>query len=118
MLKEETKMFKHSRTYLAIPPGATIKEMIDDRGISEAELARRMDENNAFTRDLIEGEVELDEKTAERLAQILGMNVRFWLGLERGYREKLAKVAEENAEDAKTEQTETSSRGIFAGIRA
>ena len=111
-------MFKHSKTYMAIPPGATIKEMIEGRGISEAQLAARIGESEPFVRQLIEGEVQLTDAVADKLAEVLGMNTRFWLGLERGYRENLAKVAEENAQEAKTEQTEASSRVLVVGIRA
>ena len=93
-------MIVHSRTYVAAPPGFTIKELIDDRGISEAQLAVRLGESEAFVQKLIEGETELTDDLAARLAALLGMNARFWLGLERGYREDLAKVAAENAQDA------------------
>ena len=93
-------MIVHSRTYVAAPPGFTIKELIDDRGISEAQLAASLDESEPFVQKLIEGETELTADLAARLAAFLGMNARFWLGLERGYREDLAKVAAENAQDA------------------
>ena len=75
-----------------------------------------LSEENAAA--LIEGDVELTGDVATRLEAALGMNTRFWLGLERNYREKLVKVAEENAEDAKTEQTEASSRVLVVGIQA
>ena len=32
-----------SRTYIAIPPGMTIKEILSDRGMSQKEFAIRMD---------------------------------------------------------------------------
>ena len=31
-----------SRSYIATPPGATIKEQLDDRGMSQKEFASRM----------------------------------------------------------------------------
>ena len=49
---------------------------------------------------MIEGDVELTGDVAVRLEAVVGMNTRFWLGLERNYREKLLKVAEENAHEA------------------
>ena len=97
--QEETKMFKHSRTYMAIPPGATIKEMIDDRGISEAQLAARLGESEEFVRQLIEGETELTDAVAGKLAEGLGMNMRFWLNMESYYREDLVNIDMENAQD-------------------
>ena len=86
-----------SKTYIATPPGATIKEMIDDRGISEAQLAASLDESEEFVRDLLEGEVELTAEVAARLEAALGMRASFWVDYERLYREKLNKVAAENA---------------------
>lgn len=32
-----------SRSYIATPPGATIKEQLNDRGMSQKEFAARMD---------------------------------------------------------------------------
>ena len=64
---------------------------------SKTQLAASLGESEVFVRQLIEGETELTADLVTRLATLLGMNVRFWLGLEQGYREKLAKVAEENA---------------------
>ena len=37
-----------SKTYIAIPPGATIKEQISDRKMTQKELAARMDIRNGF----------------------------------------------------------------------
>ena len=86
-----------SKTYIATPPGATIKEMIDDRGISEAQLAASLDESGEFVRDLLEGEAELTAEVADKLEAALGMRASFWVDYERLYRETLVKVAEENA---------------------
>ena len=97
--QEETKMFKHSKTYMAIPPGATIKEMIDDRGISEAQLATRLGESEEFVRQLIEGETQLTAEVAGKLAAGLGMNMRFWLNMESYYREDLVNIDRENAQE-------------------
>ena len=92
-------MFKRSRTYMAIPPGATIKEMIDDRGISEAQLAARLGESEEFVRKLIEGECDLTDEVAGKLEAGLGMNMRFWLNMESYYREDLVNIDRENAQE-------------------
>ena len=92
-------MFKRSKTYMAIPPGATIKEMIDDRGISEAQLAAKIGESEEFVRQLIEGEVELTDAVAGNLATVFEMRSSFWVDMERLYRDDLIKVAEENTRE-------------------
>ena len=109
-------MIQHSRTYVAAPPGFTVKEMIDDRGITEGQLAVRMGKDETFVRDLIEGEVELTQEVAQQLESELGMNARFWLNLERLYHEALAKVKEENANEAahKTKPTIRIQTGLVA----
>ena len=93
-------MIQHSRTYIAIPPGVTIKEMIDDREITVEQLAARLEESDTFVRDLIDGEVELTEQMAGKLETSLGMNTRFWLNLEHYYREDLINIDKENAQEA------------------
>ena len=87
-----------SKTYIATPPGFTIKEMMEDQGKSLQEFAHLMGLSEEDAAALIEGEAQLTDAVAARLEAALGMNTRFWLGLERNYREKLVKVAEENAQ--------------------
>ena len=93
-------MFKHSKTYMAIPPGATIKEMIEDRGISEAQLAAKLGESEEFVRDLLEGEAQLTAEVADKLEVALGMRASFWVDMESYYREDLVNIDRENAQDA------------------
>ena len=92
-------MVRHSRTYVAAPPGFALKEMIDDRAISEAQLAKLLGESETFVRDLIEGDVELTEDVAKSIEKAMDIPAHFLLNLERLYREDLVKVAEENAQE-------------------
>ena len=92
-------MVRHSRTYVAAPPGFALKEMIDDRAISEAQLANLLGKSETFVRDLIEGDVELTEDVAKNIEKAVDIPAHFLLNLERLYREDLVKVAEENAQE-------------------
>ena len=92
-----------SRSYIATPPGATIKEQLEDRGMSQKEFASRMDMSEKHISRLINGEVQLTPDMAYRLEMVLGLPARFWNNLEAIYREKLAKVEAENALDADKE---------------
>ena len=85
-----------SRTYIATPPGATIKEQLDDRGITQKEFAARMGMSEKHISKLINGEVQLTQETAARLEIVLGVPAKFWNDLEAIYREKLVKVNREN----------------------
>ena len=86
-----------SKTYIATPPGATIKEQLEYRGMSQREFARRMDYSEKFISQLINGQVELTPNTAHRLEMVLGVPSAFWMNLEARYREKLLQVEDENS---------------------
>lgn len=92
-----------SRTYIATPPGATIKEQLNDRGMSQKEFATRMDMSEKHISRLINGEVQLTPETAVRLEMVLGIPAKFWNNLEAIYREKIVKAEAENAMDADIE---------------
>ena len=85
-----------SRSFIATPPGATIKEQLADRGLSQKDFAFRMDMSEKHISKLINGEVQLTPSVARRLEMVLGVPSSFWLSLEARYRDKLAKVEEEN----------------------
>ncbi|MCQ2400756.1 MAG: HigA family addiction module antitoxin [Lachnospiraceae bacterium] len=86
-----------SRSYIATPPGATIKEQLNDRGMSQKEFAARMDMSEKHISRLINGDVQLTPDCAVRLEMVLGIPAEFWSNLEAIYREKLVKVEAENA---------------------
>ena len=88
-----------SRSIIATPPGATIKEQLKDRGMSQKEFAARMDMSEKHISKLINGEVQLTPEVAVRLEMVLGVPAKFWNNLEGIYREKLIKAEAENAMD-------------------
>ena len=88
-----------SRTYIATPPGATIKEQLNDRGISQKEFALRMDMSEKHISKLINGDVQLTPEMSIRLEMVLGVPAKFWNNLEAFYREKLIKAQAENEMD-------------------
>ena len=92
-----------SRTYIATPPGATIKEQLNNRGMSQKEFAARMDMSEKHISKLINGDVQLTPETAVRLEMVLGVPAKFWNNLETIYREKIVKVEAENSMDADAE---------------
>ena len=92
-----------SRTYIATPPGATIREQLEDRGMSQKEFAARMAMSEKHISHLINGSVQLTPEVANRLEMVLDIPASFWNNLEAIYREKLAKVEEENQMDADIE---------------
>lgn len=88
-----------SRTYIAVPPGATIKEQLDDRGMTQKEFAARMDMSQKHVCKLVNGSVQLTPDTAHKLELVLGVPASFWNNLESHYREQLVKATDENEMD-------------------
>ena len=92
-----------SKSFIAIPPGTTIKEQIVDRNMSQKEFAVRMGISQKHTSRLINGEVQLTIEMARRLEMVLGAPAQFWCNLESIYREKLANINDEDMLDADIE---------------
>lgn len=88
-----------SRSYIATPPGATIKEQLRNRGMSQKEFASRMDMSEKHISHLINGDVQLTFGVAYKLEMVLGLPAKFWNNLEAIYRDKLVKAEAENALD-------------------
>lgn len=88
-------MFPHSKNTIAVPPGATIKEQLEYRNITQKEFALRMGMSEKHISRLIHGKVELTSETALRLEYVFGIPAAVWNALEADYREDLARVKEE-----------------------
>lgn len=85
-----------SHNIIATPPGATIKEQLCDRQLSQKEFARRMDMSEKHISNLINGKVHLTPDVAIRLETVLGIPAKFWNNLEAIYRSNLLKAEIEN----------------------
>ena len=88
-----------SKNIIAVPPGATIKEQLKDRGMSQKEFASRMEMTTKHISQLLNGEVRLTPDVAVRLELVLGVPASFWSNLEATYREKVVKANAENNMD-------------------
>lgn len=89
--------------YIAIPPGATIREQLEQRGMPQKEFAQRMGYSEKHISNLINGKVELTTEVALRLETVLGLPMKFWQSLEAQFRESLARVNEELEMDKEKE---------------
>lgn len=86
----------HSKSVIAVPPGATIHEQLEMRGMTQREFAQRMGLTEKHISRLINGKVELTPEVALRLESVLGVPASFWNKLEVLYREQLVRVKAEN----------------------
>lgn len=85
----------HDKNTIAVSPGATIQEQLEDREISQRDFAERMGMSENHISQLINGKVELTPEVALRLEAVLGVPAKFWNGLEALYRENLSRVKAE-----------------------
>lgn len=74
----------------AVPPGDVLSEALSDRGMSQSELARRMDRPTKTINEIVNGKAAITPDTAIQLERALGISARLWNGLENQYREHLA----------------------------
>lgn len=69
------------------PPGHSIKDILDEKGLTNSEVAEKLGLSiGRFDNLLIGGEVITDDM-AQKLGEILGPNTQFWVNREKQYRE-------------------------------
>ena len=76
-------------------PGATLKEIIDAKGMTQTELAERMDRPTKTISEIIHGKTQITSDTAVQLENVLGVPAEFWIKREGRYQEYLAKKEEQ-----------------------
>jgi len=79
------------------PPGETLLEMLEDRSMSQAELAERTGRPKKTINEIIKGKATITPATALQLERVLGVPASFWNNREQQYRESLAKQAEHSS---------------------
>jgi HTH-type transcriptional regulator / antitoxin HigA len=78
----------------AVPPGETLKETLDAKGLSQSDLAVRTGLAEKTISQIINGIAPITYETAEKLELTVGVPARFWNARERTYREALVKIEE------------------------
>ncbi len=84
----------------ALPPGAIVEDVLEERGIIQVELASRMGVSKKFVNDLIRGRASISSETAESLALVLGSTSGFWLRLQANYDADVARLARDKRHEA------------------
>lgn len=116
-------MYYSSNTTIAVPPGATIKEQLEDRGMTQKEFSQRMGMSEKHISNLINGKVELTYDVADRLEYVLGVPAKFWNNLEASYRASIVRVdkeltmEEDKAIAAKMPYSEMANKGWVKATR-
>jgi len=76
----------------ASAPGETIAEILHRRRIDIQSFASDLGESEDFAQCLLGGACAIDRSVAERLADVIGGSVTFWLNREAQYREDVARL--------------------------
>lgn len=92
MTTEEKRLYPLGDTDWAVAPGETLQELLEERGMSQRELARRTGLSPKHVNKLLHGLVPLSADVAVRLERVTGTPARLWNALEAGYRSDLARI--------------------------
>lgn len=88
---------------LAIPPGEYLAEVLKAKGMTQAELARRIGRPVQAVNEIIRGEKAITAETALQLERALAVPAHIWTGLESRY--QLIKARIEEKKQLKQEST-------------
>ncbi|MGA2445078.1 MAG: helix-turn-helix domain-containing protein [Opitutaceae bacterium] len=72
----------------ASPPGDTIVDLLDERGLSQPEFAQRLGRALSFVNQLVAGQVAITLEIAKGLEGILGVPASFWIHRECSTRDR------------------------------
>lgn len=74
------------------PPGDTLRDLMEERDLTQAELSRRLGRPTQAVNEILAGKKEITEDTAIELERVLQVPAHFWLNREAQYREYLARM--------------------------
>lgn len=83
-----------------VAPGEILLEALEERGMSQSELARRMGRPTKTINEIVNAKAAITPETAIQLERTLGIDASFWNQLETLYREYLAREQAEKELEA------------------
>lgn len=83
-------------------PGETLEELLDQRGMSQAEFAERTGRPKKTINEIVKGKTAITPETAIQFERVLGVPASFWIARENNYREALARAKEAAQLEAQT----------------
>lgn len=87
----------------AVPAGDTIAEWLEERGMTQAELAARINMSEKALSQIISGLAPLTRSTAMKLEPVTGIPSRTWNNLEARYQEELERLERQRILAAQSE---------------
>ena len=89
---EQTKLLYHPKRVSA--PGMTLLDILEERGMTQVELAERAGRPLKTINEIIKGKAAITSETAIQLERVLGTPAEFWSQREANYRSYLARQKE------------------------
>ena len=90
-----------------VAPGEVLLEALQDRGMTQSELAQRLGRPLKTVNEIVKGKAAITPETAIQLERALGISARFWTGLETQYRDTLARQEAERDLAAQADWVDT-----------
>lgn len=81
----------------AVPAGATLRDVLEHRGMTQSELAARADISLKHVNQIVHGAAPITAETALVFEKVTGVPSRIWNRLEANYRDRLARLSDANA---------------------
>ncbi|MCD4713811.1 MAG: helix-turn-helix domain-containing protein [Clostridiales bacterium] len=83
--------------FILVPTGRIIKEYLEEYGISQKVLCKRIGSSERHVSNLLNGNTRITEEFALKLEKVLtDVPASYWLNYEAKYREQIARIEEEN----------------------
>jgi addiction module HigA family antidote len=76
------------------PPGETLQELLDERHMTQVQLADRTGRPKKTINEIIKGKAPITPETALQLERVLGVTASFWNARESHYQQYLAREHE------------------------
>lgn len=88
----------------AIPPGDTIQELINDRGVRLSDFCKTLMITPPIAGGLLAGSVRLDREMAVGLEMLFDIPVSFWMNLEKNYNQTILRLWEEQTDESNVQE--------------
>jgi len=82
-------------------PGSYVEDIVDDLNITQAEFAERLGTSSKTISKIINGEENISNDIANRLAKLTGISVKTWINLQTNYDLKVIEIENKKNDDEK-----------------
>jgi HTH-type transcriptional regulator/antitoxin HigA len=77
-----------------VPPGATVADLLEEHGMTQTELARRLGVSLKHVNQVVKGVASISAELALGLEKVFGVSAAFWLNRESLYQAEIARREE------------------------